>query len=350
MASSTWPDGTPRTVDDNEYEILGAAWSTDGVVGSPADTPVVYADSSGMQVKLRSGKYAVVHGKGWYSGTSDITKTITANSSGQPRIDLVVLGLDRATQLVTEYVKTGTASSTPQPPALQRDAAGSGTGKWEIPLARVAVANAAATVSAGNVTPVAPWIGTGQLILPDVASLDRVWTPTPGTTAIVGQDLYLYTAANGWRPAHWNTSWGVIGGKEYAGDNAVTSLGIGPGVGEILLNMDSGPVTTVTGRRYQVRAHLKWEGTATSYVVAFGVRENSVTGTPRVGYVEGPLSQTTGYQKWIFGEWTETTGSTRTFVLTGSCSANYMTVRHSILPTAPSVVEVVDQGPSTYLT
>lgn len=347
MASSTWPDGTPRTVDDNEYEILGSAWSTDGIAGSPADTPVVYADSSGMQVKLRSGKYGVVHGKGWYSGTSDITKAISANSSGQPRIDLVVLGLDRATQLVTEYVKAGSPSSNPQPPALQRDATGSGTGKWEIPLARVAVANGAATISAGNVTPVAPWIGAGQLIMPDRDSLDRIWTPTPGTTAIVGQDMFVYTVAGGWRLAQWNTAWGLIGGQEYAATGGAFSIGVT--TSEIPLNLSSGAVTLTTGRRYQVRAHFRHQHTTNNATAVFFIKEGSTSGTKRADF---PVTADSGfgYERWIFGEWTETAGSTRTFLLTGYNVTGLMSVYRTAVGGELASLVVHDQGPGGNVT
>jgi hypothetical protein len=347
VASSTWPDGSPRTVDDNEYEILGSAWSTDGIVGSPADTVVVYADSSGMQVKIRSGKYAVVHGKGWYSGSSDITKAISSNGSGQPRIDLVVLGLDRSTQLVTEYVKTGTPSSAPQPPALQRDAVGGGTGKWEIPVARVAVPAGAATISAGNVTTVAPWIGTGPLILPDVASLDRVWTPTPGTTAIVGGDMYLYTAANGWRSANWNTAWGLIGGFEYAQSGAALAAGVGSG--ETLLNLSTGPVTVTTGRRYQIVAHFRHQHTASGTAVFF-LKENSTGGTQRGCYVESGIVGAVGYERHVFGEWSETAGSARTFLLTGYVAGGLMTTYRTGASGEPAFFVVHDMGPGNNIT
>lgn len=342
MASSTWPDGSPRTVDDNEYEILGSAWSTDGIVGSPADTPVVYADSSGMQVKIRSGKYGVLHGKGWYSGSSDITKSISANASGQPRVDLVVLGLDRSTQLVTEYVKTGTPGSSPVPPALQRDAAGAGgTGKWEIPLARIAVASGAATISAGNVTVVVPWVGQGHLIAPDRESLDRIWTPTPGTTAVVGSDLYLYTAANGWRTASWNTSWGLIGGIEYTPSGAALAAGVGSS--EALLNLSTGAVTTVTGRRYQLRAHFRHQHTASAISVFF-LKENSTTGTQRGCYVENTTASV-GYERHIFGEWSEASGSTRTFLLTGYNIGGTMTIYRTGVAGELAFLTLHDQGP-----
>lgn len=345
MASSTWPDGTPRTVDDNEYELLGSAWSTDGIVGSSSDAPIVYADSSGMLVKVRAQKNAVVHGHGWYSGTTDITKTISANASGQPRIDLVVLGLDRATQLVTEYVKTGTPAANPQPPTLLRDPIG--TGKWEIPLARVTVASGAATIGPGSVNVVAPYVGPGHLIMPSRDSLDQIWTPTPGTTAVVGDDLYLYTAGNGWRRAAWNSSWGLIGGYEYAGTGAALAAGI-PNT-EYPLNLSTGPVTLTTGRRYQARAHFRHTHSANGAVAVFFIKEGSTSGTLRGCFVEN-VNASVGYERWVFGEWTETSGSTRTLLLTGYNVGGTMTVYRTGPSGELASLVIHDQGPGNNIT
>lgn len=128
-----------------------SSFMPDGIVGTIADTTAVYADSTGMQVKIRSGKIATVHGHGWYSGSSDFTKTVTANASGSARVDLVVLRLSRSTWAITAEVKAGTPGSG-VPPSLTQDAATTGAGVWEIPLATVAVANGAVTIAAGNVT------------------------------------------------------------------------------------------------------------------------------------------------------------------------------------------------------
>jgi hypothetical protein len=208
MASTSTPSGSPRVLDDNGYELVASAWGDDGILGALGDTAVVYADSSGRQVKIRSGKYGHVRGKIWAAGATDIVKTISANVSGQPRIDLVVLGLDRSTWAVTEYVKTGTAAATPAAPALQRDTAGAGTGKWEIPIAQVAVAAGVSTINAGDVTPIQGMLTPGGLVFADTATLGRWPTLTPGTRATVVDQPYTYSTVNGWRRSDWYTAWG----------------------------------------------------------------------------------------------------------------------------------------------
>lgn len=153
MAESSFPSPThnSRAVDDVEVEKWAiAAGGVSGVLGHPDDTPVVYADSSGRLVKIRLGKYAEVRGRVWYSGTTDITKSIAANSSGNPRIDRIVLRLDRSTYAVTVAVIQGTAAAVPAAPALTNQTGT--TGVWELPLAQVLVANGATTLAANTVT------------------------------------------------------------------------------------------------------------------------------------------------------------------------------------------------------
>ena len=148
MTEASWPSpnhGTPaRSVTDAEYPHL-APWASDGVFPSSSD--VVYANSSGMQVHVRAGKYAIVRGHAWTSGGSEYNLTVAANSSGSTRVDTVVLRLDRSTWDVTAVVRQGTPGSGA--PTLQRDTGD--TGLWEIPLADVTVPNGVSSIAAGNV-------------------------------------------------------------------------------------------------------------------------------------------------------------------------------------------------------
>lgn len=150
MAQSSWPSpAASRVVTDLQYERLVATQYVDGLIGDPSDAPLVSADGSAMQVSLAASRYAQVRGHGWTSGATTVTLAIGANSSGNTRIDLVVLGLDRSTWNVTAYVKAGTPGSTPVAPALQTDTGD--TGIYEIPLAEVTVLNGAAVIAADKV-------------------------------------------------------------------------------------------------------------------------------------------------------------------------------------------------------
>lgn len=165
MAESTWPDPstTPsRLVNDIQYEKLFSVMG-DGLLGTPL-TPAVVGDSTGLQVKIKANTRGLVKGHMYDAGTTDVVKTIAANTSGSTRLDLVVLQLDRATWKVTSQVKLGTPGAS-TPPTVQRDAddTATGTGKFEIPLAQVTVANGASTITAGNVKPLAYYIGLPEL-------------------------------------------------------------------------------------------------------------------------------------------------------------------------------------------
>jgi hypothetical protein len=106
------------------------------------------ADGVGMNVDIATGA-ALVKGYEFVNHTADVL-TISANSSGNPRIDRVVV---RATLSGTDIGKTelavltGTAAASPSAPALTRSSS-----TYEISLCKVAVANGASSISNANVT------------------------------------------------------------------------------------------------------------------------------------------------------------------------------------------------------
>ncbi|MFI9817568.1 hypothetical protein [Saccharothrix variisporea] len=101
----------------------------------------VYADSSGMQVKVKSGE-CWIQGH-WGQKTTETTLAISSNSTGSTRIDRVILRANFTTDVIELDVLTGTASA----PAVTTN-----TSVWEVSLATVSVANGAVTIAAGNVT------------------------------------------------------------------------------------------------------------------------------------------------------------------------------------------------------
>ncbi|MYU21189.1 hypothetical protein, partial [Streptomyces sp. SID8352] len=100
---------------DVEYEQLARFFSGAGVYGSPADPAVVRA-GVGLTVTVRPDVFASVHGHCWTSGTTGDTLAIDPNTSGQARVDRVILRLSRTTWTVRAVVKKGTPGGGP--PAL----------------------------------------------------------------------------------------------------------------------------------------------------------------------------------------------------------------------------------------
>jgi hypothetical protein len=144
VAQNSWPSPNynSRNVTDLEYEKLAAEFSDDGVYGNPLDAAVV-TPGVGLSVDIRADVYASVRGHAWTSGTTGDTLPISANNSGQTRIDRVVLRLDRSTWDVRAVVREGTpGSGVPAISTLTGD-----TGFYEVLLANVNILSGAGTVT-----------------------------------------------------------------------------------------------------------------------------------------------------------------------------------------------------------
>lgn len=148
MAENSYPfgvtAGSPGDLNtEDQWTKMARLFGATGVAGDPGSTAVqVFADSTGMQVSVRVGR-ALVRGV-YYENTATKTLAIASNSTGSTRLDRVVLKLDPISNTVTAVVKTGSTSA----PALTQD----DLGVWEMPLARVSVANGAVSIAPGNVT------------------------------------------------------------------------------------------------------------------------------------------------------------------------------------------------------
>lgn len=329
MVSSTYPDGTPASVNDLQFEILGSQWAADGIVGAHGDSSVVFADSTGRLIKYRAGKHSIVHGHGWSSGSADVTEQIAANGTSYPRIDMAVLGLDRSTTpwRVTQYVKPGTASAAPVAPALIRDPVGAGTGKWEFPLALIAVSAGTTVINPADVIPLSVYCGAQPIVVPSVAVLQQIPAPTNGQTALVMGDAnvpvnYLFSTSTGWRRADWNLPWGLIGGKQWSATGALLT---GPIQAEVSCGQDTGPVITAAGRRYQVVTRWREQVSLNGAYTVHRVVDTNQFGPQRAALVTPELRATVAgggaltYQWTMQGEWDEQINTTRTYVHYGYC-------------------------------
>jgi len=150
MAEFSYPNSAHSGGDlsELEYERWATSYPASGLVGTATDLPLVYADSSGLNVKFRADRYAHLLGITWGSGTTDLVKAVAPNATGAVRNDLVVLRLQRPAYVITGEVRTG-ASGGALPVLTQSMAT---NGAYEIPVAAVAVPNGAATIAASAVT------------------------------------------------------------------------------------------------------------------------------------------------------------------------------------------------------
>lgn len=170
MTQSSYPFDSINTT-EAQYSQLFRRLNTTGISGTIGDNQLqVFADSTGMNVKVRSG-YAMVRGH-FYKSDAQETLTIGAAASN-PRNDLIVLRLDPTTaNSIVLAVKAGTAAASPVDPALTQ----TDEDVFEFPIARVTVAANATTISAANVTDLRQYMG---------APVGR-WTTALRPTAVKG--------------------------------------------------------------------------------------------------------------------------------------------------------------------
>jgi hypothetical protein len=200
VAESSWPSpSNGRVVDDTQFEKIGISLGpAGGVYGDYTSPQLVFADSTGLQVKVGADRYALVRGHTWWSGSSIFTKAIAANSSGSTRIDLVVLRLSRTTWDVNVAIVQGTPGAGA--PNSTKDLGT--TGVWELVLAQVSVASGTSSITAGNVTYMATHIGTdGGLRVPSVAAL--AYVPQPYS----GMNIIMDPSADGYTRNFTNSAW-----------------------------------------------------------------------------------------------------------------------------------------------
>lgn len=149
--------------------MRGFVGGRNGVFRGVANKWEVYGDSSGLQVKLKTGEGMIqAH---WGKTAVEKTLPVNTNSSGATRVDRVVARANFNNDTVEFECVAG--SSPTVPPALVQDAS-----KWEISLAVVTVANGAATIAAGNVADSREYIDFPHVAVGKVASPARASTTT----------------------------------------------------------------------------------------------------------------------------------------------------------------------------
>jgi hypothetical protein len=114
-----------------------------GVIRSVLNEHLVYADSTGMQVKVKEGE-VWLEGH-WGTLTSEIILPVTTAHATLSRIDRVVARVDFVNDRVEYDVVAGVAGSGVGP-TLTRN-----TSVWETSLAAITVPAAASTIAASNV-------------------------------------------------------------------------------------------------------------------------------------------------------------------------------------------------------
>lgn len=145
--------------------MLGSAA---GVIRGFTNECEVYGDSSGMQVKVRTGECWI---RGQYGAlTSEKTLGIAAAHATLARKDRVVVRNDFVNNRIEVDVLTGTAAASPSAPAVTQN-----TAMWETSLAIVDIPAADTSIGSSQVTD------------------DRVYTSVQGKYVGGAQNIVTYT-------------------------------------------------------------------------------------------------------------------------------------------------------------
>ena len=169
--SYPWSTRNSGSITDTEYEHLTSAEQVDGLLplADPTSQAPVYADGSGMQVFLWANLAAIVRGRYWTAGDATLPLPVPANPSGQPRIDNVVLRLDRPAAQITAQVIQGAPAANPVPPPPARTP----DGLWDVVLARVRVEPGVTAISEDQVALVYSFTDSGWI--PFTTDSPTVW-------------------------------------------------------------------------------------------------------------------------------------------------------------------------------
>lgn len=137
--------GPGSNVTEAQWGLMAKNWLGTGVIKGAINEFQVYADSSGMQVKVKSGQ-AWIEGFFFQVVTESVIPISIANSSN-PRIDRIAIQVDWTNNIISLIAIQGTPAASPTPPALTQ-----GSAIWQISLAQVYVGANVSTIAAGNVT------------------------------------------------------------------------------------------------------------------------------------------------------------------------------------------------------
>lgn len=171
----------------------------------------------------------------FYENDATVTLSITANVSGNPRIDTVVLEADYTSQTVRLKVLTGTPAVTPAVPTLTQTI---GT-LYQIPIADIAVASGFVTIGNGDITSRHEWANAADgIYLKNVLNNSGVtletgdvvvWDTSADLAVKLNTTFYAPAVAGVWVGRANNGDYGMVqrGGIGYIHVDAAYARGTG---------------------------------------------------------------------------------------------------------------------------
>jgi hypothetical protein len=140
-----YPLASTQVKTPQEWGNMAQNWLGTGVIDGKLNELLCYADSTGMQVKIKSGQ-SFIQGH-FFQSDAVVTLPIATANSSNPRIDRVVVRLDYTSDSIQLAVLQGTPATSPVAPAVTQN-----TSRWEVSLAQVYVGKSVSTIASGNIT------------------------------------------------------------------------------------------------------------------------------------------------------------------------------------------------------
>jgi hypothetical protein len=142
--------GSGANVTESQWSQMAQNWIATGVIKGALNELLVYGDSTGMQVKVKSGQ-AWMKGH-FFQSDAEVILAIGTASSVNPRIDRVIIRVDWTANTIALAVLQGTPAVSPTPPALTQNVS-----RWEISLAQINVGKSVSTIASGNIADERPF-------------------------------------------------------------------------------------------------------------------------------------------------------------------------------------------------
>lgn len=152
MAEFSYPfdTGAGATVTQDMWSRMAKYWSGRAIPGDSASTNLkVTTTGSSMTTTVSVGEASIL-GYFYYNDAA-VPVVHAANSSGNPRIDVVVLRLDTVADKITVGVVQGTPAISPAVPTLAGNWSTLTSTVYEMPLAYVTVPTGAAAIAGTNI-------------------------------------------------------------------------------------------------------------------------------------------------------------------------------------------------------
>lgn len=146
MAQTSYPFSNSPLETVDQWQDFAQNLLATGVIKGQLNEMLVYADSTGMQCKVKTGS-AYIQGFFYKNDPTEVVLAIATANSSNPRIDRIVLQMDKSANSVVLAVLQGVPAVSPVAPALTQN-----NTRWEISLAQVLVGASVSTIAAGNVT------------------------------------------------------------------------------------------------------------------------------------------------------------------------------------------------------